>query len=90
MVTQWTVKKEITFGDLVSIVAAFIAVVLAYSTLDRRLAVIEEQYLTQRRIDGRQDDDLAQLKKDIRDDLQAIRTMVERIAYRTSSLGAKP
>lgn len=89
MVTQWSVKKEITFGDLVAIISAFIAVVLAYGTLDRRLAVIEEQYLTQRRIDGRQDEDLAQMKKDIRDDLQAIRTMVERIAYR-GGIGAKP
>lgn len=82
MVAQWTVKKEISLGDLVSIAAALVAVIFAYSTLDKRVAVIEEQYLTQRRIDGRQDDDLAQIKKDIRDDLQAIRQAVERLSYR--------
>jgi hypothetical protein len=84
MVAQWSVKKEISLGDIVSIVAALVAVIFAYSTLDKRLAVIEEQYVTQRRIDGRQDEDLAQMKRDIRDDLQAIRTLVERLAYRSA------
>jgi len=54
---RWHVKKEISVGDLIAFAMAAVAVITAYTTLDKRLAVIEEKVGQQPANDRRQDDD---------------------------------
>jgi len=59
----WRFKKEISLADIITIVSAGAAVVYAYTTLDKRLAIIEAERTTekvtttafQNRIDARLD-----------------------------------
>ena len=37
----WSIKKEVSLGDLIAIIVAITAVMSAYMTLNTRLAVIE-------------------------------------------------
>jgi hypothetical protein len=40
---QWRFKKEISLADIFSLTAASAAVLYAYTTLDRRLAIVEAE-----------------------------------------------
>jgi len=59
----WRFKKEVSLADIITIVSAGAAVVYAYTTLDKRLAIIEAERTTekvtitafQNRIDARLD-----------------------------------
>jgi len=37
----WTIKREVSLGDMVSIVIAVVSVVVAYMTLNARVMVVE-------------------------------------------------
>lgn len=39
----WTFKKEISLADILSFATAALAVVYAYTTLDKRLAIVEAE-----------------------------------------------
>lgn len=39
---HWTIRKDISIGDLVALTIAIGAVAFAYFTLDKRLTVIED------------------------------------------------
>jgi hypothetical protein len=43
-VNGWTIKKEISVGDLVGIVLALSAVFAAYFNLDKRISLIEQAF----------------------------------------------
>ena len=53
----WSLKKEISLGDLIAFASAALAVAYAYSTLDSRVKVLEENRAYQGTRDQRQDDD---------------------------------
>lgn len=42
MMTGWSFKKEISLADIAAFVSAMLAVIYAYTTLDKRLALLEE------------------------------------------------
>lgn len=60
---KWRFKKEISLADIISFSAAALAVVYAYTTLDKRLAIVESERIAekatstafQNRIDARLD-----------------------------------
>ena len=64
----WSIKKEISLGDLIAFAMAFISVVYAYSTLDKRITIVESRQATQREVDQRQDEDGA--RNVVRNDAQ--------------------
>ena len=43
---KWSFSREVSVGDAVGLVVAFTAVLLAYSTLDRRVALLEQSQIT--------------------------------------------
>lgn len=54
---RWRFKKEVSVPDIVSFLAAALAVVYAYTTLDKRVTVLEAQTIAQRDTDRKQDED---------------------------------
>lgn len=85
-VTQgWQVKKEVSVGDLVAFVSAGIAVAYSWSTLNTRIAVLEQVNITQARIDVRQDEDMNRLKADVKDELRAVNDKLDKLLYRVTA-----
>lgn len=41
-VPRWTLKREVSIGDLIAFGAAALSVAYAYTTLDKRLALVEQ------------------------------------------------
>jgi len=60
-VQRWRIKKEISVGDLVAIITAATAIMYAYTTLDKRVTVIETVITAQRDTDTRQDNERQRL-----------------------------
>ena len=44
---RWHLKKELSLGDLIAFVCAIGAVVIAYFTMDKRVAIVEAHAVTQ-------------------------------------------
>ncbi len=40
--SNWTIRKDVSIGDLVALAIAIGAVAFAYFTLDRRIAILED------------------------------------------------
>lgn len=55
---RWHVKKEVSIGDAVAMLSAAVAVIYAYSTLDKRLTVLEQAATFQQITDNKQDETL--------------------------------
>lgn len=79
---KWHVKKEISVGDLIAFVMAAVAVITAYSTLDKRLAVIEEKVVTQAVTDARQDGEALRYQSRIDAALTEINRKLDRLVER--------
>lgn len=71
---RWTLRREISVGDLLAFAAAFLAVVSAYSTLDKRITILENAGIVQKDTDDRKES----VQKDIdrRQDEEALRAQV--------------
>ncbi len=78
----WSIKKEVTVGDLIAITFAISSVILAYGALDARLAKIEEFKAAQVSRDIAQDASAHQTKQDIADRLDRIEDKLDRLIER--------
>jgi len=78
----WRFKKEVAVGDLVAFVTACIAIIVAYSTLDRRLAVIESAAIAQQERDSRQDSDSLRYQQRIDEALRDMNRKLDRLIER--------
>lgn len=74
----WKLKKEISLGDAVALVMAASAVLYSYSTLDKRLTVLEQ--ITQQQIqrDDRQDEVVRDLTVEIKVELRRLNEKLDR------------
>jgi hypothetical protein len=79
---RWHVKKEISLGDAVAIVSAALAIVYSYSTLDKRVSLLEEFRLEQTKTDGRQDGDALRYQARIDATLAEINKKLDRLIER--------
>jgi hypothetical protein len=52
---KWHIKKEVSLGDLIAFASAALAVVYAYTTLDKRITLLETAAVAQVTKDDRQD-----------------------------------
>ncbi len=75
----WEFEKKISIGDIVAIVTALIAIIYAYSTLDKRLAVLEASAVQQAQNDTRQDNERSVLRNEIRQDLRDIKSDIAEV-----------
>ena len=75
----WQFEKRVSVGDIIAFVAAFLAVIYAYTTLDRRVAVLEAIAVQQEANDRRQDAERIAIRNDIRQDLRDIKTEISEV-----------
>ena len=79
----WVLKKEVSVGDVVAFVAALIAIIYAYSTLDSRVRILEvittKGEKMQSSIDSRQDAESSRYQQRIDMQLKAINEKLDRL-----------
>jgi hypothetical protein len=81
-------QKKIRFDGTVNLghlltVATFIgAGVVGWNAMDKRVTVLEEARLVQKQIDQRQDDDRADIKRTVREDMKEIIRKVDILVER--------
>lgn len=80
--TKWRINKEISVPDIISFVAAVAAVVVAYSTLDTRLRLVEQAIVTQKETDARQDQDSLRYQGRIEEALRGLSLKLDRLIER--------
>lgn len=79
---RWKIDKTVSIGDLVAIGTALLAVVYAYSTLDKRMTVIEEKIVAQASRDSRQEDDALRYQSRFDSALVVINAKLDRLIER--------
>ncbi len=77
-VRGWRIDKSISLADIVAIISSAVLVMLAYSALNTRMAVIEARQDAQQR---QRAEDMQQLQQ-IRGDVEYIRRTIEQLAAR--------
>ena len=78
----------INLGHILTFVGFLMAIFTAWTTLDKRVVVLEEALKTQQQIDRAQDQMLSQQMQYIRDMLNDLRASVERVDDRLNRNGA--
>lgn len=76
---EWRINREISLPDIISFVAAVVAVVIAYTTLDKRITLLEGIALTQKEIDKRQDAESLRYQSRIEDHLREINRKLDKL-----------
>jgi len=79
---EWKVVKEISVGDVLAVVMAFISVIYAYTTLDKRITLVEEKVAAQVVRDNKQDEDTHIYQQRIDAALTAINAKLDRLIER--------
>lgn len=80
---RWKLRKDISIADLLSFVTASIAVIYAYTTLDKRIAMVEAAVIEAKREARRQDDSLLRLQTSIEQKLDRVDQKIDRLMQRT-------
>jgi VIT1/CCC1 family predicted Fe2+/Mn2+ transporter len=76
---DWQFNKEISLGDIVAFSSALIAVLYSYTTLERRIALMEAVQVRQIVIDNRQDTDMSQINQSVQRELEKINIKLDRM-----------
>ena len=76
---RWRIKKEVAVGDLVAFALATLAVITAYTTLDKRIALLELETGQMNLYNRNQDSDRASIRSDIKEQLREINQKVDRL-----------
>ncbi len=76
---RWHVKKEISLGDIVAIASAVLAVLYAYTTLDKRISLLEVTQVGQQAVDAKQDGDALRYQSRIDMQLAEINRKLDRL-----------
>lgn len=79
---KWHIKKEISVGDLIAFTAAAGAVVSAYTTLDKRLTIVEDRSTQQATTDKRQDEESIRNQQRIDETLREMNRKLDRLIER--------
>lgn len=72
----------INLGHILTALTFIGAATVAWNTMDKRVTVLEEARVVQQQIDKRQDDDRAELKRTIREDMREIVRKVDILVER--------
>lgn len=84
---QWKLKREVSIGDLVAFGAAALSVAYAYTTLDKRIALLEstqaQMSVTQTAKDKAQDDEHYRSLARIESTLAEIRSDLRKLSERS-------
>lgn len=79
---KWHIKKEISLGDLIAFASAALAVVYAYTTLDKRISLLESATVSQVVKDDRQDSEALRYQARIDESLRDMNRKLDRLIER--------
>lgn len=93
---DWHLDKTVSLGHVLTTVIIALSLVAGYAQMSARMAVLENQQQeisdrilrlleSQRGVDKRQDEEIVQLRRDNREDLQAINNKLDRLIQRGSA-----
>lgn len=71
--------STINTTNILTVIGMLGAVAVSYGTLDKRLAVVEDNRPAQAAIDKRQDEELSDMKRNTREDLKTINEKLDRL-----------
>lgn len=77
---RWKFNKDVSIADLLSFVSAAIAVIYAYNTLDKRVAVLEEYRTEQKEATQAKEADNVRYQTRIDESLHTINDKLDRLA----------
>jgi signal transduction histidine kinase len=72
----------INLGHILTVVTFIGAGAVAWNTMDKRVAILEEARLVQKAIDARQDEERADIKRTVREDMKEIIRKVDILVER--------
>lgn len=78
----WTINKEVSVGDLIAFITAFLAVVAAYFTLDKRITLVETAVIAQAKVDMAQDVQRKDMATEIKAGLLRLESKLDAIVDR--------
>ena len=76
---RWRLKREISIGDLIAFCSAALAVVYAYTTLDKRVTVLEVAAVSVRDAVRDRDADQVRYQARIEESLRSLANKLDRI-----------
>lgn len=76
---RWRFNKDVSLADVISFVSAALAVVYAYTTLDKRVAVLEDFRIEQRDIQRQKDEENIRYQARIDAQLQALNEKMDKV-----------
>lgn len=85
--SKWIFKKEISLGDMVAISLASLAIVSAYFSLDKRVAIVEQAQSKQEIVDKTQDMAQQAQKLEFSSWLIRVESKVDRLLERSKGSG---
>ena len=78
----WKLRKEVSLGDLIALVMAMLAVIMAWVNLDKRLTRVEDSLVAQRTLDSRQDEELIRTQIRLEEQLRTVAGKLDRLIER--------
>lgn len=73
----------INLGHILTFIGFLITCAMMYTSIDKRVVVLEEARITQAVVDRRQEEALSESRKTVREDLRSIDTKLDRLIERT-------
>lgn len=80
---RWRLKRDISIADLISFATAALAVIYAYTTLDKRVTLVESALMEIRQASKRQEDDSLRMQARIDVRLDKLDEKLERLLARS-------
>lgn len=79
---RWKLKRDISIADILSFATAALAVIYAYTTLDKRVTLVESALLEIRQLNKRQEDEALRMQTRIDVRLDKMDEKLERLLAR--------
>ena len=79
---RWKLNKEIGVVDLITIVSALVAVVYSYTTLDKRVTIVEGSIQLLAVSDGKQLEDARRLQDRVEKQIEIVNAKLDRLLER--------
>lgn len=87
---DWHLDKSVSFGHILTTVAILLSLAAGWATMSERIAVLEQQQAgfnqriltilaTQQSTDTRQDSEITEIKRQIREDYREIRRQLDQL-----------
>jgi hypothetical protein len=80
--SRWAFKREVSVGNLLTMVALAMPLAIWAINVDRRVALVETVMVSQQHVDERQEQEAQRSRSEIRSELRELNGKVDRILER--------